>query len=278
MSKYITAMKAYGGADSDESDTEVAEVDVDKLPPLDISPDEHKLQYTYCLWYHRGSYKIKNPSDYSKSLHLIGRCASVEQWWGLYCRLIRPSTLKPYRELHLFKSGIKAMWEDPQNAKGGKWVIRLRKNKIDRAWENVCMAMLGEQFLVGSEICGVVLSTRFPEDLLSVWNRSAADQNCTNRIRDTLRRILNLSPNTPMEYKSHCDSLKYLKSVSSSSPSASTTVSTTNSSPAGNATTSTSNSNAYNPPITRNNGAGNGVIGAPTSRFFSRPFTTTSHS
>lgn len=54
------------------------------------------------------------------------------------------------------------MWEDPQNAKGGKWVIRLRKNKIDRAWENVCMAMLGEQFLVGSEICGVVLSTRFP--------------------------------------------------------------------------------------------------------------------
>lgn len=100
--------------------------------------------------------------DYSKSLHLIGRCASVEQWWGLYCRLVRPSTLKPFRELHLFKSGIQAMWEDPANCKGGKWVIRLRKNKIDRAWENVCMAMLGEQFLVGTEICGVVLSTRFP--------------------------------------------------------------------------------------------------------------------
>lgn len=54
------------------------------------------------------------------------------------------------------------MWEDPGNAKGGKWVIRLRKAKIDRAWENVCMAMLGEQFLVGPEICGVVLSTKFP--------------------------------------------------------------------------------------------------------------------
>lgn len=100
--------------------------------------------------------------DYSKSLHLIGRCGSVEQWWSLYCRLIRPSQLKPYRELHLFKAGIKPMWEDPGNSKGGKWVIRLRKNKIDRAWENVCMAMLGEQFLVGPEICGVVLSTRFP--------------------------------------------------------------------------------------------------------------------
>lgn len=54
------------------------------------------------------------------------------------------------------------MWEDPGNSKGGKWVIRLKKHKIDRAWENVCMAMLGEQFLVGPEICGVVLSTRNP--------------------------------------------------------------------------------------------------------------------
>lgn len=102
-------------------------------------------------------------------------------------------------------------------------------------------------------------------------------------VRDTLRRILNLSPNTPMEYKSHCDSLKYLKSVSSSSfPATSTTTSqtTTNSPLAGNATTNTSQSSAYAPPITRNNsGAGNGTAtGATASRFFSRPFTTTSHS
>ncbi len=61
------------------------------------------------------------------------------------------------------------MWEDPSNVKGGKWVIRLRKTKIDRAWENACMAMLGEQFLVGPEICGIVLSTRFPVGHLSYF-------------------------------------------------------------------------------------------------------------
>lgn len=54
-------MKAYGGADSEESDQEVEEIDVDKLPQLEIGPDEHKLQYTYCMWYHRG-FKVKNPS------------------------------------------------------------------------------------------------------------------------------------------------------------------------------------------------------------------------
>lgn len=62
-------MKPYAGADSDESDTEVIEVDVDKLAPIEISPDEHKLQYTYNLWYHRGSYKIKNPSVRSSHSH-----------------------------------------------------------------------------------------------------------------------------------------------------------------------------------------------------------------
>lgn len=47
------------------------------------------------------------------------------------------------------------------------------------------------------------------EDIISVWNRMASDQATTNRIRDTLRRVLNLPPNTILEYKNHTDSLKY---------------------------------------------------------------------
>lgn len=166
------------------------------------------FQYTYCLWYgKKGSAKLR-ASEYGRSIHFIGRIATVEQWWSLYSYLTRPTLLKPYRILHLFKSGIKPMWEDPANAKGGKWIVRLRKTKVDRAWENVCMAMLGEQFLVGQEICGVALSSQYPEDHLSVWNRTASDQASTARIRDTLRRILNLPPTTSMEYKPHYDTTK----------------------------------------------------------------------
>lgn len=54
-------MKSYGG-ESDDSDNEMADIDVEKLPPIDIPSNENRLQYTYCLWYHRGSYKIKSPS------------------------------------------------------------------------------------------------------------------------------------------------------------------------------------------------------------------------
>uniref|UniRef100_A0A8C1PK76 Uncharacterized protein n=1 Tax=Cyprinus carpio TaxID=7962 RepID=A0A8C1PK76_CYPCA len=99
---------------------------------------------------------------------------------------------------------------DEANKNGGKWIIRLRKGLASRFWENIILAMLGEQFMVGEEICGVVVSIRFQEDILSIWNKTANDQVTTSRIRDTLRRVLNLPPNTIMEYKTHNDSLKYV--------------------------------------------------------------------
>ncbi|KAL9893975.1 eukaryotic translation initiation factor 4E type 2 isoform X2 [Glossina fuscipes] len=206
-SSYFNSSKPWPDLESDESDME-NEIDIDNLPPIEVGPHEHRLQYTYWLWFSRkGTHRA---TDYSKSLRVVGRCASVQQWWSLYSHLKRPTALHPYRDLSLFKQGIKPMWEDPANSKGGQWVIRLRKNQIDRAWENVCMAMLGEQFLVGDEICGVVLTTRSPECSLSVWNRTATDHASTTRIRDTLRRILNIPVSVPMEYKIHCDSLKYV--------------------------------------------------------------------
>lgn len=42
-------------------------------------------------------------------------------------------------------------------------------------------------------------------------NKTASDQATTARIRDTLRRVLNLPPNTIMEYKTHTDSIKYVR-------------------------------------------------------------------
>lgn len=188
--------------DSDDSDVE-NEIDVDKLPPLEVGPGENRLQHTYCLWFSRKGTQ-RAAADYSKSLHVVGRCASVQQWWSLYSHLIRPTALKPYRELSLFKQGIKPMWEDPANSKGGQWVIRLRKNKIERAWENVCMAMLGEQFLVGDEICGIVLQTKFPVSslfltfyqLLNLWKPCRDDRDPTNilhPVTSTLQVSLSMS-------------------------------------------------------------------------------------
>lgn len=55
--------------------------------------------------------------------------------------------------------------QDDANKNGGKWIIRLRKGLASRCWENLILAMLGEQFMVGEEICGAVVSVRFQVSL-----------------------------------------------------------------------------------------------------------------
>lgn len=121
----------------------------------------------------------------------------VEQFWRFYSHLVRPGDLSGHSDFHLFKEGIKPMWEvkkkkskprplhrclshtctashlpvapwlllsarqDESNRSGGKWIIRLRKGLASRFWENIILAMLGEQFMVGEEICGAVVSIRF---------------------------------------------------------------------------------------------------------------------
>ncbi|XP_026462125.1 eukaryotic translation initiation factor 4E type 2-like [Ctenocephalides felis] len=221
MSNKFEALKTQveSGDDSGSGDEDIGGyvVNPDTLPPLEIPPTEHKLQYPYWLWFSRytkSAARLNSTQGYTQALRLVGRCGSVEQWWSMYCHLARPSELPPTTDLHLFKSGIRPMWEDPANTRGGKWVIRLRKGLAGRAWENLCMAMLGEQFMVGGEICGAVLSVRFQEDLVSLWNRTATDQTSVARVRDTLKRVLNLPANANMEYKSHGDSLRASKVIS----------------------------------------------------------------
>jgi translation initiation factor 4E len=43
------------------------------------------------------------------------------------------------------------------------------------------LVLVGDQLDYSDDVCGVVLSVRFNEDILSVWNRNASDhQVCTS--------------------------------------------------------------------------------------------------
>ena len=57
--------------------------------------------------------------------------------------------------------------QDSANKSGGKWIVRVKKNMSSRYWENLLLAMVGEQFMVGEEICGAVISIRFQVSLLT---------------------------------------------------------------------------------------------------------------
>ncbi|XP_023674244.1 eukaryotic translation initiation factor 4E type 2 isoform X1 [Paramormyrops kingsleyae] len=216
--------------EKEESDEEDKEQNTAKKKTVVPGAGEHPLQYNYTFWYSRRTPgRPASSQSYEQNIKQIGSFASVEQFWRFYSHMIRPGDLTGHSDFHLFKEGIKPMWEvacearmypdmgkvpllgelqDDANKSGGKWIIRLRKGLASRCWENLILAMLGEQFMVGEEICGAVVSVRFQEDIISIWNKTASDQATTSRIRDTLRRVLNLPPNTIMEYKTHTDSIK----------------------------------------------------------------------
>ncbi|KAJ1676279.1 hypothetical protein EV182_008514 [Spiromyces aspiralis] len=68
--------------------------------------------------------------------------------------------------------------------------------------------MIGDQFEPSDEICGAVLSIRNSEDILSLWNKSASDERNKALIGETLKRVLNIPPETVMEYKAHNVSIR----------------------------------------------------------------------
>uniref|UniRef100_A0A8C4QUH3 Eukaryotic translation initiation factor 4E type 2 n=1 Tax=Eptatretus burgeri TaxID=7764 RepID=A0A8C4QUH3_EPTBU len=197
--------------DHEGNEDGVVQKDNEEEKPADkqvVAPEEHPLQYHYSLWFSRRTPgRQASSQNYEQNIKCIGSFASVEHFWRYYSHIVRPSDLTGHSDFHLFKEGIKPMWEDEANKNGGKWIVRLRKGLASRCWENLILAMLGEQFMVGEEICGAVVSIRFQEDIISIWNKTASDHATTSRIRDTLRRVLNLPPNTVMEYKTHTDSI-----------------------------------------------------------------------
>ncbi len=87
-------------------------------------------------------------------------------------------------DIHLFREGIKPAWEDPNNCKGGHWTIRLKKGLTSYYWEELLFAIIGEQFDVGNEICGLSCCIRHGEDVLSLWNRSADRRDVCDKINE----------------------------------------------------------------------------------------------
>ncbi|KAJ2056343.1 hypothetical protein GGI17_006241 [Coemansia sp. S146] len=170
---------------------------------------EHPLQYAWTYWFmHRApGQKIDH---YESSMIKIATFATVESFWAVYSHLKRPDQVSTITDYQMFRAGVRPVWEDPANIDGGKWMIRLKKGLASRLWEKLTMAVVGDLFEVGpaDQICGIVLSVRNSEDIISLWNKTAADAKTNALILDVMKRAMGLPADTVMEYKAHNESLR----------------------------------------------------------------------
>jgi translation initiation factor 4E len=177
--------------------------------PLDswaMTAGEHPIQNTYAFHYMRRT-AASRAENYEKSIKKVSSFDTVEAMWRVYNHLVRPNELPNTTDYHLFKEGIKPIWEDAANRRGGKWMVRVKKGLSSHFWEELLLAMVGEQFDVGNEICGAVMSIRFQEDIISVWNRNADNEHACVKVREVLRRVFRLPAWVHLEYKRHDSSI-----------------------------------------------------------------------
>ncbi|KAI0788719.1 translation initiation factor eIF 4e-like domain-containing protein [Abortiporus biennis] len=192
-----------------------------------LAPTVHPLRNTWVFWFRQHRAPGNKITNYEEGIKKISAFSSVESFWSLWTHLNPPSSLLPTTDYLLFHSGIRRpVWEDPLNLSGGKWIIRLKKGVADRLWEDLVLAVIGDQFdecnptsvsnggstdggeEIWPEICGCTISVRQNEDIITVWNKVESDAKVKEKISSIIRKALSLSPTTTMEYKSNNDSMQ----------------------------------------------------------------------
>lgn len=168
-----------------------------KDPPL------HPLLNNWVLWYCKNEKK----KQWEECLKQVALFNTVEDFWALYNHIQLASGLSFGSDYYLFKEGIQPMWEDKSNEKGGRWLVNIDKLKrndlLDHYWLELLLAMIGEQFDDGEQICGAVVNIRNKGDKISLWTRDMNDDEANMRIGQVLKQKLGLIE--IIYYESHRD-------------------------------------------------------------------------
>ena len=193
-----------------------------------MSTQQHPLNTSWTLWYDGrkdNTFNQTQQSQYEKeaaaaaasaehsaqptpsanewvaSLVEIKTVSTVEEFWSLVLFLKKPSSMELRTNYYLFKKGFKPSWEE--NSNGGKWVIPVQgddRTKIDKTWEELLMAAVGERLEEGNSIIGVALSKRWDSFRLAVWTTDHTDLETNTAIGKVLKREVECAAKKPIVY------------------------------------------------------------------------------
>ena len=86
--------------------------------------------------------------------------------------------------------------------------MKIPKTHTNKYWEDILLALIGEQFTCENEINGVVLSVKPNFDSIFVWNKSGKDQEKIAQIKEDIERIVKIDESTmKIEYENFAEVL-----------------------------------------------------------------------
>ncbi|KAF2436982.1 eukaryotic translation initiation factor 4E [Tothia fuscella] len=191
---------------------------------------KHPLMNKWTLWF------TKPPTgkgdNWNELLKEVISFDSVEEFWGIYNNITPASELAQKSDYHLFKSGVRPEWEDPQNKHGGKWAFQFKDKKavnIDNLWLHVMLAAIGETLedADDGEVMGVVVNVRKGFYRVGLWTKSTGKpfpgggegataggkgrtpeqgREVLTRVGTRFKEALMLKDNDAVEFSGHTDS------------------------------------------------------------------------
>ena len=142
----------------------------------------------------------KCSNNYEERLEQLAEISDVRQFWSVFNNF-DIARLPTRDSVHLFHKGVKPVWEDPRNLRGGSWTFRIPKQYAVEFWRDVCLMAIGETLQAAVEdpsrqtflddICGVSVSVRFNAMLIQIWNRDGNHQAAIDRIAETVLKQIN---------------------------------------------------------------------------------------
>ncbi|KAI6213459.1 hypothetical protein M3Y94_00152800 [Aphelenchoides besseyi] len=167
--------------------------------------NKHPLQNKWTFWYLNGD----RSKDWEDCLKEVVTIETIEDFWSVYKKILLPSSLLFGSDYYLFREGIKPMWEDPQNVKGGRWFTVVDKHyrsvRLDELWLKLMMSVIGEQFDNQSKfICGAAVNLRQKGDKVALWTTDSSADKVNRRIGLAFKAKLNIVHES-IRYEVHRD-------------------------------------------------------------------------
>eukprot|EP01061_Rhynchopus_euleeides_P015839 TRINITY_DN2693_c0_g1_i1.p1 TRINITY_DN2693_c0_g1~~TRINITY_DN2693_c0_g1_i1.p1 ORF type:complete len:184 (+),score=42.87 TRINITY_DN2693_c0_g1_i1:126-677(+) len=174
----------------------------------------HPLEHQWTIWYDSKK-TIVDDKNWEKNLQKVSDFDTVEDFWCTYNHIKRPNALEFGANYHVFKSGIKPMWEDAENKEGGRFVIivptKENMDTLNEIWERLLLSIIGESLedkvtpLADgrSHVTGAVLGRRKAQTKISVWTRDSKDASALEELKVRLMSTLQLRGDSNIKYEPH---------------------------------------------------------------------------
>ncbi|PYH87050.1 translation initiation factor eIF4e [Aspergillus uvarum CBS 121591] len=196
-----------------------------KLRPL-------PFQYHWAVWYdkHTDATKETTAQDYDSRLYLLHEDVSdIATFYRVYNNY--PWDKVRLRDtVHIFRKGVRPVWEDPENRNGGCWRFRVPKNKAQEFFHEIAILCMANEFQAvpmkyteHDHVLGVSTSARFNSNLISVWNKLGDNERSIKALEQTI--LDRLSPelrptgtgSTAYFYKRHAENDGFTEAVEKAS-------------------------------------------------------------